>query len=293
MTASFSEDHNWQVTSDFGRVAAEGSLDPLSQGAGGAITFFVQQETYTLKTVFVRIDPVSGSHSDFWDDYWSNQVGGEPADAFALSSFLSFSADGDTGSATVWLNADDQAEGVEHFNFSVYESNIDAALNRAPLVQFSFSIRDDDRNGTGRNDTITGGKHADHIRGFKGSDTIEGRGGQDRLFGHDGDDSLSGGGGADRINGGRGDDILAGGGKPDVFVFQREFGNDTILDFETAGKKEKIDLSGVSTIRSFLDLKRNHISEVDSDTVISDNKGNDITLLNVSMDDLKANDFIF
>ena len=87
---------------------------------------------------------------------------------------------------------------------------------------------------------------------------------------------------------------MHGDGGADRFIFNGKFGNDTVVDFQTAGKAEKVDLSGVSSIKHFRDLKNNHLSEnADGDAVISDNRGNSITLEGVSMTDLSGNDFLF
>jgi Ca2+-binding RTX toxin-like protein len=60
-----------------------------------------------------------------------------------------------------------------------------------------------------------------------------GLGGADRLHGGDGDDVINGGGGNDILNGGAGDDVMSGGRSGrDWFVFEGDFGNDRITDFE-------------------------------------------------------------
>ena len=66
-----------------------------------------------------------------------------------------------------------------------------------------------------------------------------------------------------------------------------------IHDFQTKGKIEKVDLSGVGPIKGFKDLMNNHLSDVNGDAVIEDGLGNSIRLIDVSMDDLSANDFLF
>ena len=153
--------------------------------------------------------------------------------------------------------------------------------------------------GFGHRDTLSGFENAmgsdfnDRIYGQKGNNTLIGLDGADKLFGLNGRDTLEGGAGRDVLNGGNGNDVLSGGAQADKFVFSGKFGNDTITDFQTSGKAEKIDLSGVARIKSFRDLKNNHLSEVDGDAVISDNNGNTITLDGVAMDDLRVNDFLF
>ncbi|UWQ61353.1 hypothetical protein K3723_10725 [Leisingera caerulea] len=139
-----------------------------------------------------------------------------------------------------------------------------------------------------------GSESADKLLGNGGDNRLMGLGGNDTLSGKGGDDLILGGAGRDKILGDGGNDDLFGDGGADRFIFRGAFGDDTVSDFETAGRKEKIDLSGVSNIKSFRDLKNNHLSENgDGDAVISDNNGNSITLDGVGIADLSGNDFIF
>ncbi|MDE4302839.1 hypothetical protein PXK30_05365 [Phaeobacter gallaeciensis] len=173
---------------------------------------------------------------------------------------------------------------------------------------------DGDESGTGTNgdDLLTGGADADNLAGLAGKDKLKGLGGDDSLDGgagrdklvggggHDelnggtGNDRLKGGGGGDTLDGGSGDDFLSGNRGADLFIFRGDFGDDTITDFRTKGKREKMDLSDVDGIESFRDLKNNHLEETaDGDAMISDDMGNSITLEGVAIADLSANDFIF
>ncbi|UWQ73418.1 calcium-binding protein [Leisingera sp. M658] len=139
--------------------------------------------------------------------------------------------------------------------------------------------------GTDSGDKITGSSTGNRIMGLGGNDTLSGKGGNDTIFG---------GGGKDRINGDGGNDLLSGEGGADRFIFKGTFGNDTVSDFSTSGRKEKIDLSDVTTIKHFRDLKNNHLSENDDgDAVIRDNRGNTITLEDIAIADLSGNDFLF
>ena len=54
--------------------------------------------------------------------------------------------------------------------------------------------------------------------------------GADGLFGFEGNDKLNGGAGPDKLDGGDGDDDLIGGEGADIFKFQRDAGDDLILD---------------------------------------------------------------
>lgn len=141
---------------------------------------------------------------------------------------------------------------------------------------------------------VRGSESADKLIGNGGGNELEGEGGNDVLLGQNGKDDLYGGQGRDRLDGGNGNDVLNGGGGADRFVFKGNFGDDTITDFMTAGKQEKIDLSAINEIKNFRDLKNNHLSEnSDGDAVVTDNDDNTITLEDISISDLSANDFIF
>ena len=75
-------------------------------------------------------------------------------------------------------------------------------------------------------------------------------------------------------------------------MFEDGFGNDTIHDFDAFDESEKIDLSQVTNITDFADLSSNHLSTVGGNAVITDGL-NTITLVNVGVPDLDANDFNF
>ena len=162
--------------------------------------------------------------------------------------------------------------------------------------------------GEGR-DTIWGGGGRDEIYAGSGDDTVYGGGGHDILwsgtgddmiragkgndvvYGLDGNDDIGGAAGADTLDGGAGNDTLKGGSGGDTFVFSD--GNDQVIGFNAASAAEKVDLSAVSTITGFDDLKASHLSLVNGNAVISDNLGNTMTLLGVGTGALDAGDFLF
>ena len=114
----------------------------------------------------------------------------------------------------------------------------------------------------------------------------------DRLIGDAGNNYLYGLNGDDVLDGGAGDDHLSGGAGADVFVLRNSFGNDTIDDFSTADV-DQIDLSILSAISDFFDLRDNHLSNAATGAMIDDGAGNSLLLINVWMDDLLADHFIF
>jgi Ca2+-binding RTX toxin-like protein len=101
---------------------------------------------------------------------------------------------------------------------------------------------DNDLVGDAPNDELFGLGGDDILVGADGDDTLEGGDGRDDLFGDAGDDSLEGGGGSDYLDGGDGNDTLIGefrdprtdqqANLPDDFVFDKDDGFDTIVDFD-------------------------------------------------------------
>lgn len=105
--------------------------------------------------------------------------------------------------------------------------------------------------GGGGNDNITGGRFNDALYGGSGVDTIYGGvgndyidGGQDMdfLYGGVGQDRLDGGSGNDTLDGGEDDDILVDESGDDTYIFNGNFGHDTIYDQDGNGQ---IKINGV------------------------------------------------
>lgn len=133
-----------------------------------------------------------------------------------------------------------------------------------------------DRIGTGHGDGLKGTAWAERLLGKAGDDTLMGLGGRDILIGGDDDDRLTGGG--DR----------------DVFVFGAGFGHDRIVDFRAkGGQHDVVDLSGDGEIRSFADLKANHLDEGRAGVIIADGAGNEVLLAGTKISELSAGNFDF
>ncbi len=129
-----------------------------------------------------------------------------------------------------------------------------------------------------------------------GSSNIKGtgNGADNALTGNNGNNKLIGSGGEDSLAGGRGNDVLKGGGDSDVFIFAKNSGKDEIVDFKaTGGAHDVIDLSHVSQITNFNDLKNNHMDQDGSDVVIHIKGSHEITIDGVKIGTLDAGDFIF
>lgn len=133
----------------------------------------------------------------------------------------------------------------------------------------------------------------DKLFGGAGNDRLYGGNDGDILDGGSGNDVLNGQGGFDLIFSDAGNDILIGGKDGDTFIFRNGFGQDRIADFDPSQSYEYIDLSAVTSIIDYRDLKANHMHQSGTDTIIDAGGGNVITLTNIDMTDLTSADFIF
>lgn len=159
--------------------------------------------------------------------------------------------------------------------------------------------------GAGGNDALKGGGGNDYLTGDDGNDELTAGGGKDLVLGGTGRDVLRGGAGKDTMKGGSGNDILKGGGNEDDltggsgsdhFQFESSGGHDVVQDFDALDNNEVINLKKVTAIASYSDLmtdSNDFIAQVGDDVVITDNISFQVTLIDVDLADLDANDFIF
>ncbi|MCP4772525.1 MAG: hypothetical protein GY879_14055 [Planctomycetes bacterium] len=91
------------------------------------------------------------------------------------------------------------------------------------------------------------------------------------------------------LDGGEGNDTLYGGEGNDSFVFDPDFGNDTIKDFQTSA--DIIELNGLD-VSSFEELQ-GYFTQRESGLLIDFGDGNWITLKGVNKGDLTEDDFRF
>ena len=106
----------------------------------------------------------------------------------------------------------------------------------------------------------------------------------------DGADYLAATGNANLLDGGAGNDTLeaAVGHLDDVFVFHAGYGRDTILNFSVGGgdvvNLETFGLANFAALQPFM-------AQVGSDVVITLNGADILTMQNVALGTLSANDF--
>lgn len=182
----------------------------------------------------------------------------------------------------------EQLSGADVFELSDYDDTASGLGGNDTMRGYGG----DDRlaGGSGR-DKIAGGSGNDRLYGNGGKDNLKGNNGSDKLYGDAGKDRLNGGSGNDLLDGGSGNDKLTGGAGVDTFVFGK--GRDTVTDFNAGSVKEVIDLSAAKGIRSFNDLRKNHLEATDIGLVIEDSAGHQMHLRGVSLSDLGSDDFLF
>ena len=103
----------------------------------------------------------------------------------------------------------------------------------------------DTMDGGAGNDNLDGGNGNDVMSGGADNDTLTGGNGLDNMNGGAGTDTLTGGNDNDTLNGGAGNDVLSGGNGNDVFSFSEIGGADRITDMTHS---DRIDLTTIDAI---------------------------------------------
>ncbi|QRE78352.1 type I secretion C-terminal target domain-containing protein (plasmid) [Methylobacterium aquaticum] len=109
------------------------------------------------------------------------------------------------------------------------------------------------------------------------------------LTGNELDNALYGNVGTNTLNGGVGNDYLYGGAGADVFVEVGSFGRDLVADFVTGQDKLALDRAQFANFAAV----QVHTQQVGSDTVITLDANNAVTLQNVQASTLQASDILF
>ncbi|WP_109317576.1 Ig-like domain-containing protein [Pseudovibrio ascidiaceicola] len=212
-----------------------------------------------------------------------------------------YAPDGDGGYTRYDLSAYDGAAN-DYFGYSVsiaddgtitvgaYGDN-DKGSNSGSVYVFT---RNEDGSYTGPDGTIYEAAGTAEVSDL-GLAAMELKGSEasDMLQGGDLADIINGNGGDDVIDGGAGDDILTGGEGKDTFVFASgEVGHDTINDFSASEGLIDVVKFETSLFGDF-DAVLASAEQVGADAVITINEDTSITLKDVSLSDLHADDFAF
>jgi phosphodiesterase/alkaline phosphatase D-like protein len=147
---------------------------------------------------------------------------------------------------------------------------------------------DDYLDGGKDNDTVFGGDGADRLFGRDGNDVLSGQNGDDRIDGGPGNDVLDGGAGNDVLTGGTGNDLIIGGPGNDSLVFGKDFGHDTVLDFQAAGAAHDSITFSKSVFADWAALA-GAMSDSPDGAVITVDTHNAITVVGVTAAELVAN----
>jgi len=129
-------------------------------------------------------------------------------------------------------------------------------------------------------------------RGTSAAETINGSSFDDNIDGGAGNDTLKGNNGADRIVGGIGNDSLTGGAGNDTFAFSAGFGFDTILDFKDDASENDIIEFSSDLFGSFSALQV-AMTQSGADVIVTCDANNVVTIKNVTLANLDADDFWF
>lgn len=190
---------------------------------------------------------------------------------------------------TITENVGEGIDGIQS-TITVQMATLSQNLENLELLDDGGNI-----NAVGNNlgNRIVGNIGNNLIRGGIGDDVLYGGNGNDRVFGDSGNDYINGGLGNDILTGGGGNDTLVGSAGTDTFVFAGVFGNDVVQGFAVANANERIDLRALPGVTGWADLTAHHLStNLDGDAVITIG-ANTITLTDVTVASLTANEFLF
>ena len=136
-------------------------------------------------------------------------------------------------------------------------------------------------------DSINSGTRDDQIMSGGGNDTINAGRGQNTIQAGSGDDQITTGSGDDYIDGEGGDDIISTGSGNDQVVFQNNYGNDTITDFDDGNDNIVIYADNIST---FSDVS-SRLTQSGADALLTLDDGSTLTFSNTDMNDLSSSNF--
>ena len=138
------------------------------------------------------------------------------------------------GADRIAADGEEAGMGTDSLDFSLLSRPLDVDLVSSPDRDEVFSVL----SGAGmlnfpamvKIENVTGGNKRDVVRGNDAPNVFSGEDGNDSLYGREGNDVLTGGLGADALSGGPNDDTLEGGVDSDIYLFQDDWGLDSITD---------------------------------------------------------------
>jgi Ca2+-binding RTX toxin-like protein len=186
----------------------------------------------------------------------------------------------------------DQLDNSGSIKGNVYMGSGDSVINTGVIhgnVTFAGGINTLNTSHGEITGTVTGGSGSDTFIAGSAAVTFIGGSGTEVLTGGAGDDVITAGSGKDTITGGKGDDILTGGKSVDTFIYSGNFGNDTIINFNT---HHDIIHFAANDFASYSALEP-HMVQAGADVVITLDASDSIVLTNQTLSNFSASDFTF
>jgi len=226
----------------------------------------------------------------------------------AQYNFLSGGNGGDTlflkaGQGWIWGgNGNDYIKGGAENDFLFGGYGNDKVLGRGGDDLIRGGDGRDDLRGEQGDDFILGGTGNDSVKGGSGNDDLQGQTGRDRIFGNDGADTIRGGLDSDTIDAGSGNDLIFDGAGNDVlkggpgedefsFSFVRGGGHDRVTDFRQGEDTIIIEAAFYESFEEM--IAENHAVQSGDDVVITYGTGSTITIEDMRLARLRADDFGF
>lgn len=239
-------------------------------------------------------DYISGGRGNDWIETGGGDAtvrGGSGLDTIQTSDSRDEIYGGGDADLIYTFGGHDRASGGAGDDFIDSGEGNDVVIGGAGSDSMVAGAGQDSMFGGSGGDNMAGIDGNDRMWGGEGNDEMTGDQGADQLFGGAGGDSLDGGNNRDTLDGGTGNDVLTGGAVNDLFVFNIEWGHDTITDFANNGF-EKIDLSRINGATALTDLTI--VDGPGAQTSVEVwFEGQSIKFLGMTALDIDASDFIF
>ncbi|MEO1090673.1 MAG: peroxidase family protein [Pseudomonadota bacterium] len=242
-----------------------------------------------LEETYGDVDSIDAWVGGLAEDVYGDGMLGELFHTVVLDQFVRV-RDGDSQWSEAVLPADELAALWETTLSDVIERNSDVGVLQddafVAYARTGGTDGDDDLAGGDGRDLLLGEDGSDQLAGGGGEDQLDGGDGDDTLLGEAGDDVLYGSDGDDLLTGGLGDDQLWGGEGNDIFVFEPDFGDDEIGDFEQG------DLFDLTAFGDFSTLEDLSFTAGDDALVVTVGDDGSITLAGFDGPDLGPDVFL-
>ncbi|KZL22394.1 VCBS domain-containing protein [Pseudovibrio sp. Ad37] len=261
------------ATGEYGKLKSEAQLDETTDLASIHSNYY-----FTFEDRYISYDMLEVSVKEI-----SSSGVTEGLDTGEVADFLNF--DGTEWSHTTRFR-------TAKFSFDS-PANVFDYLKEGETVTLTYTVELDNGSGSPVTKDVKITIHGHDDVGTAEADNLNGGNSNDIMQGLAGHDVIDGGKGADRIDGGEGDDTLTGGTSSDTFQFKgSNFGNDVITDFDAGlGLRDVIEFD--QAVFDDFNAVLAEASESGANTIITLDANTSVTLKNISIADLRQDDFQF